>query len=184
MPRKTKKASKTSKAKPDRLTCTAYHEAGHAVMSFYRHVPFRYVTIIENQESLGRVACRKLPPGIMADLAAGIREEKPRRRLEAEVDVLLAGGLAVKILGGRNPYQGADKDMATSVDWAMQINGSGEQATAYLAWRNLIVRQDLKNRWKQVEEVARALLVRKKLSRAEVKAILVPPPPRLPAHLS
>jgi ATP-dependent Zn protease len=43
------------------LKKTAFHEAGHAVEAFMRDVPFRFVTIKENAESLGRVILCKRP---------------------------------------------------------------------------------------------------------------------------
>ena len=54
----------------------------------------------------------------------------------------------------------------------MGLSSSGEAAHAYLDWLTVVARDEIAALWPHVETVAHALVARRTLSAAEVKALL------------
>ena len=58
----------------------------------------------------------------------------------------------------------------------MGLSTSGEAAHAYLDWLTVVARDEIAALWPQVEMVAQALVARRTLAAAEVKALLARAP--------
>lgn len=158
--------------KLDRLTRTAYHEAGHAVMHVLRKVPFKYVTIVPGEGDLGHLLQAKLTQGLLEDIEAGIWEHRTFKRLEAGIDVSLAGYEAVRRAGVRNPSKGCEADFDTVGGLAIRLQE--DLADAYIVWRTACVRNLIDFHWNKVEAVTRALLEKKRLTARHVREICCP----------
>lgn len=75
------------------LESIAYHEAGHAVASFYMYIKFRHVTIVPDEDYNGCVRC--FSPKFMTYFE-GWNAERQRNFLDKQIIVSLAGYLAQK----------------------------------------------------------------------------------------
>src|SRR5437016_2249213 len=97
------------------LQRTAYHEAGHAVAASWLRVPFRYVTIVPDEQdgSLGHIRFTALSKDFGPDIESG---SKVRRVLEPRIMVGLAGCAAEAKLVGRYNWVGAHRDWRYAVD--------------------------------------------------------------------
>jgi ATP-dependent Zn protease len=153
---------------------TAYHEAGHAVVSVDVGLSVKYVAIHLDLVEGNAGVCQggKSPSWAQPEIDATGRT---RRWIEQVIMVLLAGGEAERRFVGRRNHKGASSDYQKAVDIGSYIcNGDMEETQAYLAWlavrtRNLLAREDI---WAAVKAVALALLVRSELSGREVKRII------------
>jgi|ERR1039458_1941041 hypothetical protein len=115
------------------LQSTANHEAGHAVVAYYRHYPFKRVTIIPDEAagSLGHILFKKLRSfnsielNITPTLAA---------RIADNIVISFAGGIAQQKYHkrGYNHFHSSG-DQQSAVDLAFRINGSSEAANTHSA---------------------------------------------------
>jgi hypothetical protein len=146
--------------RPSQLKRTAYHEAGHAVVSFALRRAVRRVSIVPGEEFLGRCTLAQ------AGDPDGLPERQERARAEREILVLLAGGLAEAKLAGRHNHAGASQDIDAAFSWATRVSGSMEEAEAYLAWLRVRARHllDVPEHWSAVEALAAELLQRREVS--------------------
>jgi hypothetical protein len=140
------------------MEAIAYHEAGHAVAALLLHRPLRYVTIVPDKER-----------GILGyDLT-------PRRRtsLEREIMVFLAGEVAEEEFRGWRNRVGSRSDYAKAHSYARAICETAEEAVAYLAWLRVRTANQIlgPGPWLIIEAVAAELLVRERLTVAEVRAV-------------
>jgi hypothetical protein len=120
----------------------AYHAAGHAVAAHSLDVPFSHVGINEQPDSRGRVA--------------GIKPNRRRQDwLERYCIVTLAGPFAQRRYNPRSHWR---------------YGGSGGKvARTYCRFLEARVEALVAQRWPAIEAVARALLLRKTMSRDEVR---------------
>lgn len=156
-----------------RLVKTAYHEAGHAVAALVKTVPYKYVTILPDEESqsLGHI----LQDGKFVDYAAleaGELTPTKLNRIERYLMVLLAGGLAEKGYSGRYNQIGASSDRYKAADIALSLEGDGEGASLYLGLLNHRTKAVIGNHWRDVVTVAEALLSRQTLTSEEVRQVV------------
>ena len=155
---------------PQQLRRTAYHEAGHAVQAERLGVRFTRVTIRSEGDSLGCVSlCDWMPNG--DDLAATV---EGRDGMERDMMVSLAGQAAERRKMGRASRHGWSGDRDSVVELALRFAGTGEQATVYVRWLELRVRDFISSPlgWSWVDAVARELLERETLTEDEVKAAM------------
>jgi hypothetical protein len=90
--------------------------------------------------------------------------------------VCLAGPEAQRRYSPRSVrHQQFSADYGQAVDLALKVNGSGEQATAYLKWLGIVTRKSVAVWWPQIEKVAHALFARGALTTPEIAAVLRPP---------
>jgi len=89
---------------PEKLTATAWHEAGHAVMAMSLGRPIEKVTISPAQLQTGgsRLGACKIQKG---------RSRPSNSQLEDEVLILLAGMVAESRITGRYCTDGASQDL-------------------------------------------------------------------------
>jgi hypothetical protein len=146
----------------------AHHEAGHAVVAWRLHIPFRYVTVVSDEDSFGHVLFQRLPKWCNWE-SESYQEQKARLYIERRVQVALAGQIAEQLYRGRRPDRRTHRsDDESAIEHALDYAGSGEIATAYLHWLFLCARSNVEREWKQIEAVAASLEARKRLTKAEV----------------
>jgi hypothetical protein len=141
-----------------KMEAVAYHEAGHAVAALLLHRPLRYVSIVPDKER-----------GILGyDLM-------PRRRtlLEREIMVLLAGEVAEEEFRGWRNRVGARSDYDKAHKCARAICETDEEAVAYVTWLRVRIANQILGPvpWSIIKAVAADLLVRERLTVAEVRVI-------------
>ena len=116
-----------------KLERAAYHEAGHAVVSYLVHRRLAYVSIVPNpaDHTLGRCEYRNLAtfkPG--APLTGRFRAQ-----IEKLIIVLLAGAMTERLKTGRVYRKGSDDDMKQACDAAMCLFFDEEkEARAFVDW--------------------------------------------------
>ncbi len=110
---------------------TAYHEAGHAVAAYELRLPFRYVTIIPDEEkmTLGHIIYRGFGPDFHPEYDTSPRI---RRKLDRAIICSLAGDAAEFIHRGRHNVRGAQGDLDSAVSYILYLTGSAEDASRYL----------------------------------------------------
>ncbi len=164
---------------------TAYHEAGHVVMSYLLRRRFSYVTIDENElaESvLGRVGGFSCSKHFFDDIECS-NDDATQRIIEREISILLAGLVAEWLLTGRKNWIGANSDVDKINELLSRWFCDDEVANAYFKYVLLCVRNKFRHRlhWAYVEAVAQALLQHRRLGYrkahlviAETRAKLLP----------
>ena len=139
----------------------AYHEAGHSVATCLAHKRFRIVTILPDEESMGKcitVEWKNFHPDYETN-------RRTRYRIKADIFMLLAGPCAeYKYVGGRKPVYSVE-DYQEAQELASYLCGSQEEADAYVEFmweqtKNII---SLDWNWKAIIAVANALLGQKTL---------------------
>lgn len=113
----------------DARELTAIHEPGHAAMALAVGLPVKRASILEDDDSLGRVE-HWPKPSFHPDFEW---DWKTRTRLEQEVMTLLAGGLAVKLLANVEA-DGVDHDNQAIADLLLHATGVIEETNAYSDW--------------------------------------------------
>lgn len=156
---------------------TAYHEAGHGVMAFLEGVPVSQVSIVEDEESYGRVLHKSLI-GASIEYDSGSRN---RQAVEKHLKVCLAGTIAEWLASGRTNWRGAEGDITTVATVAQYVFGQEEVLNAYVHFLKRLVTAELKanHTWRAVTAVATALLERGRVSgralRRIIREALLPP---------
>jgi len=170
-------------AKAARLERTAYHEAGHAVAAYLRHLRFTSISIVPSGGTLGRCEFSEAGMTIEFDVRTMARA---RRRVETLIVVSLAGVIAENVLTGRNNWRGAHADLHDAARYASYVTGSEDEMGAYVRWLWEHTRMLLKAPpcWLAVRRVAAALLhdhrIGERRARAIIAEALKPPPRRRP----
>lgn len=157
--------------KHSRLKKTAYHEAGHAVAYYFLHLPFKYVTIEPEEDSLGHLQPFPPPKSFHPDYNS---DTKAQKRIEKEVTAYYAGNAAVFILTGKYD-KGGTRDGQYAMDLADYDSGGPEETDAFLNWmweRTINWMQNPSYMWDAVETLAQELLKKRSLTSKEAKQII------------
>jgi Peptidase family M41 len=143
--------------RPARVERTAYHEAGHAVAAYLRHLRFTSISIIPYRGTLGR--CEFSEAGVILDLDLRAMS-RTRRRIETLIVVSLGGVIAECLLSGRNNWRGAHADLHDAARYASVVTGSEDEMGAYVRWLWEHTRMLLSAPpcWLAVQRLASALL--------------------------
>jgi hypothetical protein len=149
---------------------TAYHEAGHAVASYYLHVALSSVTIIPEEDSLGHIKHPKLnnfEPEWDNSL-------KVVDRAERMILVFFAGQVAEGRFANRHNWKGSREDWHEAVNMASYFAGNNEVLQAYVnyLWARAKTLFNLPWLWAAVEAVAKELLIRKKMGSRLTRKII------------
>ncbi|HYB12447.1 MAG TPA: hypothetical protein VEG67_03185 [Myxococcota bacterium] len=152
---------------PDRRS-TAYHEAGHAVASFYLDVPGTLVFVTTD------------PPGNGLDLThcQGSVDAKDAANRALVQDLMIqrmAGRQAEERATGRSCRDGAADDYARAkeeaVDAGLFVEGS-TQASPFWREQEELARRFVDKHWHEIVAVAEALLKHSRLWREDVQRAL------------
>src|SRR5579864_5823922 len=109
----------------------AYHEAGHAFAGLQLGFPFKHVSIVPTDDSLGNVFFRGLR---LTDEQVLWMSSRTRDRLERRIIVCLAGQEGEWLVTGRYNHYGASEDYHHAIDMASRVTGSNEELVVYLKW--------------------------------------------------
>jgi len=154
-----------------RIRWTAFHEAGQVVAAWRIEIPLETATIAPTKTMAGSPLSKNPLRGVILDY-----EDSDRARLLAEkaIIVALAGQAAQRRYNPRSwrSYHG-DDDRKIAVDLALRLNGSSEATSAYIKWLEIRAHDIIKQRWRQVEAVANALLEKGTLSGEELRAVIL-----------
>lgn len=148
----------------------AYHEAGHVVAAWWCKLPIRSASIVQDDESWGRVLLGGFPKWFHPDIATDLRH---RDLCERRAIVFLAGAAAEARYRGRKQWwQGAGRDLRNAASILDYIVGGPDEADAYLNLVRVWATSLVSNQWSAIEAVAHELLKRNQLPRKEVIAII------------
>lgn len=109
------------------LKRTAYHEAGHAVMAYILRIGLKEVTIIPDEDYLGKFTHgrgRNIQPEWDYD-------QKTRPEIERQAMVTLGGNVAEHLLTGKKHIAGSYEDYHKVVDLLSYLAGA-EEITYYV----------------------------------------------------
>lgn len=139
------------------LAATAYHEAGHAVITRWLGRSFRYASIEGDETSSGRVVTHGVGDWFRPD---SVVNGRTRRRIEQDGMILLAGHSAEALATGVADFVGAADDYHLTVGLVSYATSGWKETEAYIGW--LWERVDavlaIPAVWEAVEAVAAALL--------------------------
>lgn len=139
---------------------TAYHEAGHAVMSHLLRCKVVSVTLGEQDDSLGSVTGHAPGAWFQPDVNG---DRRTCSYIENQVLILMSGEAAEFLYTGVHNADGMSSDFSTAVSLAARLMGDNEEIEAYLNWMRIRARNMLRNprNWRLVEALATALLAEK-----------------------
>jgi hypothetical protein len=152
---------------------TAYHEAGHAVVRRRLGLGVTGASIVEDDETVGRVHGYAPGAKYLEQLEIGMEvafDGRTRKRIEQEIMCAWAGTLAEERLGELNEAQravGARDDVEVIRELAWRLHqGNDYEAEPFVEWlrrrtEGVLARELV---WVQVEAVAEALLAERTLS--------------------
>jgi hypothetical protein len=151
---------------------TAYHEAGHVVAAIYYKRRFIKVSIIPDDESLGRVI---YPDSYWKGFLLDKGTTKTRARIEEEILKKFAGEVAEKIASKSSFLTHPREHNRRARELASLVCGSKQELDAFVRWlwkREVYLLQD-PCRWAAVESLAKALLEKKEIGYAETRKIII-----------
>src|SRR5450759_1801700 len=152
------------------VEATAYHEAGHAVMTAACNRKIHSATIIPRDDANGGVEHENHLRGIKLKFNNGY---PARLRAEDAIMICLAAGIAQLRAFPRSLRRWhTHPDYVRAMSTARSICGSPDEAAAFLKWLDLRTHSILDVRWFQVEAVAAALVERKRLTGAEITRLM------------
>lgn len=149
---------------------TAFHEAGHAVVSSVERIRVREISIEPDGDSDGRVRHRSPLQGINLDIDVS---DRSRLKMERIVRAFLAGQIAQARFskGSLRPYQSAD-DLQTVVHLLAKFVGSSKELQAYLNLLSVQTEALVKEHWTAIRSVARALIRQRRLAPRDFRKII------------
>lgn len=152
------------------LESAAYHAAGHAVMAWVQSVEIKKATIVQDGDTLGHVH----HDSILKD-ANPVYEvsDRVQCRIEKSIRVSLAGRIAERILNHKGVrYTSSPGDMENAADLIFRLASDEREAQAYSKLLDIQTELMLKKRWRQVRDLAEALLFHGTLNRREIRQVL------------
>ena len=158
---------------------TAFHEAGHAVASWWLRRGFKHVSIMPREDDLGHLLSTGFPKWF--DPHSGCRDGRDQLLIEKEVQVLLAGYAAERKFDPKQRRAGlSDADFHSANDFTFYLHGDGKEAEVFIELQMILARSLVLRWWPCVQAVAAALLEHSTLSARKVHAICRDAPPEVP----
>ena len=149
---------------------SAYHQAGHAVMSWLSRMEIRPLSIATRTKPVSCIALPSVKPSgdLAVDQLFAWREER-----ETAVRIILAGVMAQDIATSarRSDYE-TESDFRKARKLVAEISGTYSELIAYLQLLCVQTADLLHANWARIDAVAAELLARKSLGPAEVAAII------------
>jgi hypothetical protein len=154
------------------IEATAYHEAGHAVIAYLLGYRPQSVTIVPTADTAGHIIHANPLHGFQLDIDGS---DEARLRVENVVTICFAGLIAQKRYNPRSWRRAHGQwDYEKIAELGLRVCGSGEQATAFIRWREIVACDMVKAHWPRIQLVAGQLLERENLSHTDLDAIIVP----------
>ncbi len=162
-----------TKRSKSQIEATAYHEAGHAVIAYLLGYKPQSATIVPTVDTAGHVIIHANPlHGFQLDIDGS---DEARLRVESAITICFAGPIAQKRHNPRSRRKAHGQwDYDTIAELGLRVCGSGEQATAFIRWHEIVARDLVQAHWLHIARVAGQLLERERLSHADLDAIIVP----------
>lgn len=155
---------------------TAYHEAGHVVISWCLRCKPKSATIVAGDGSFGRVTYEDPFGGMRLDLHSGGDRLKVERhtRLKVERPIMIALGGPLAQQHHRpsswRRHHGAS-DFRQVAEMALAFSRSSEPANAFIARLELRTKGLVAIHWNRIRRVASALLERNTLNRDDIETL-------------
>lgn len=140
----------------------AIHEAGHAVMARLLGRGIEFVTIVPDDDALGRV---------QHSLARLPTEALGRHARETWAMIALAGPLAEAVHEDKE-FDTQDEEFALALELTMSMSASADEAVTYVVWLLERARTVLLSLWGLVVYFADELLKHRTVRSAEVHALI------------
>jgi ATP-dependent Zn protease len=151
-----------------RLTLTAYHEAGHAVMAQLCGQQVTEVEIVGDDELSGSVRSLRF----VEEDPALVDPNLPTAPVERRLLCTVAGMVAEAMVSGRDGWDDSSEDLDTAVRLALQVVGNCERVMPYLEQVRDHAEDVLRHSWPAVEALASALVAKRRLTGDEVRRLL------------
>src|SRR5690242_9376332 len=147
--------------------------AGHAVIAYLLGYKPQSVTIAPTPDTGGHLVTHGNPlHGFQLDTDGS---DEARLHVESAITICFAGPIAQKRHNPRSWRKVHGQwDYDKIAELGLRVCGSGEQATAFIRWREIVAREMVQVHWLRIALVAAQLLERKRLSHADLDAIIVP----------
>ncbi len=152
-------------------TKNACHESGHALLAHLEGIPFKYVTIKPDEDSLGHVLLAPFSAKFRPDLDTNAAV---RQKIESLVMLDFAGKCAEALLVKRRVPKGFRSDFQDAVEFASYIHSEGRLLSAYLEYLWVRTEATLKMfpNWKAVKALTALLLTRETVPAKEAKTVM------------
>lgn len=148
----------------------AIHEAGHAVAAVKLRTGLRTASIVQDDQSFGRVSGATLLRGKSGGTSPTMFRQE---RIERQIVVLLSGYAAEeKEFGNSAEFDGAEQDYQNAFELAGSFVGSQEECNEYIGQLSLRADQLVGDHWSAIKAVAQALLKHQELTRSEVLRLI------------
>lgn len=152
--------------RPSELECTAYHEAAHAAVAIHLGRGVRHVSIVADDDECSSGHCEYAKPHERTS-SKGARLESVRRRVERDVMILFAGGVAEARFRDEAAGVGHAADWLTALTMVGPLCGSDRECQRYLDWLRCRTQDLIENNaglWSAVEAIAMELILRRRIS--------------------
>jgi len=144
----------------------AYHQAGHVVIAFFLGYKPKSVAIVPAHDSDYPNPLR----GLQLDSDGS---DRARLTLERAIQICLAGPRAQKKFRGvHSNWTCGHDDQARELGLRV-CGGSAAQSNAFLRWLDIRTAETVDAHWATIEHVAKRLLARDRLNRAELLALIL-----------
>jgi hypothetical protein len=160
------------KRRKSQIEAAAYHEAGHAVVAYFLDYKPEFVTIVPTVDPAGHIIHPNPLHGFQLDIDDS---GEARLRVESAITICFAGPLAQQRYNPRSWRRvHGQVDYERIAELGLHVCGSGEQANAFIRWREIVAFDMVKAHWLRIQLVAGQLLERENLNQTDLDAIIVP----------
>ena len=145
----------------------AHHEAGHAVLAIVFGRRVQRVTIEPGE---GHEGFSKSTLGF-GHAVGWDTSPRMRRRVEEQIRILLAGGIAQRRMAPRSSKWAESDDRHRAVDLVLRLASPGREAGTYMKLLRIQTEQAVEREWPTICAVAEALIARRTLTGDDVKEL-------------